>query len=692
MPIIDSSNRVSILAAMVGGSDYAANLSGAVRLSASFAGGSQVTANITGGYDIITFNGSSSVYAHISSPNIQPITFNGSSSVEAQLTITRYDAYELRFAIDILPYDATPATLHPIWLPRLKVEGVEVDVVNWQFTESKDSASADFTAELADDRDRAKFTAGAEIEFGIGRRTGGAWDAATFVTLFSSGEISSRDLSVTNTQTISVRIGPELSQKLIRTPERDLVIYDPQKQTLDVSRFDILYDTEGRQYITELYGIPGMTLYSLLRHVLVTRCGFSDFRTNLPDFPIARIDCPIGKGFLESIRGSMGVFSPVVFADGDVIWFVDTSIAMPAGFPAARTVSVSDYRAANVSDTARKLDGLIVNYTEDKAAFDFVTTRTETREESTGIFGQSGYTLTSIERGFREYRKFAQPAIVLRNELYYEQRTTRNSFDTIGVTREDYEFDSMARLSGRTKRVSSLLPNLDNPDFYTLTDTSVEREALIYAIHPYQPRSQYVQTRTLEITGLIAIDGENPQLGKDFEREFTTAHRSGNLAEGMTTRFGAIRTVTEDAEPKRDGQVTIRTCEIDHLSNAVITDQKDDRPGDVSMYGTQPVQNRILVLDDENATRSTGFVETISVGELPLLYAIPLARRILKNRKYRSKDGRADVIGYDRGLRKGIPVSLVIHNGEVLGNFLIIGRTISGSAEGVDMQLEVVQI
>lgn len=697
MPIVESTSGTPALASSSGFTELEAELNVEVGLGATIAGGTTFTPEINAGYELLYFEGLTNLEAHLTVPLDEILEFEGSTSIEAPLSVITYEAFEVRFVVDVIPEEPTGA-YETVWLPRLLVSGVEVKINSATYTEGESSSGGTLTASLANPDDKSLFVLGASVEFAIGLLDdNGDWDLVE--TLFSEGLTNSKDLTIGwanngPTDTVSITVGAELSQKLSSTPETDLVLYDSEKQTLEATDFETLYDTEGNSYPTELVPVAGLTLYGVFQRIFVTRCGFSSYKTNLPDYPVARVDCSIGEGYLQSIGGLFGIFSPVIFAEGSVLWIIDATVAMPSGFPAPRSVSISDYRALNLSNTASRLDGLVVNYTENKRIFDYVTTRIETKIEEEGP-----NVSTFIQRGYREYRKFSNPALILRDELYFEERTT--TVETYGdflggeiaFSRETYNYDELGRLTLRQKNVQSRVPSSSPP--YTslvLQDTTVETESFSYAVHPYQTRSQYVQSRKLNVAGLIAVDSENQQFGRDFRQEYTTAYRAGNLNENLTFVWGDIRAIYETAEPKRGGQVKVKLREVDFLSGTVNSDENEERVGDVSIYGTQPIQNRVLVLDADNATRTTERLDTINVGELPLTFAIPLARRILIKRKTKSQAGSPELIGFRPFLRKGLPVALTGRGGEELGNFLITGRRIQTNAGGCNQTLDVVEI
>lgn len=623
---------------------------------------------------------------------------DGSTEVSANLRISTAESSELQMVIDISP-DTLGAPGHYItgWLPRLKVDGTEVPVTDWSWTEAPNMAGGDLQVTLARPDDRSLFTPSASLEFSIGRkiRDGGLiiWDEASMYVFMGSSTVNGYSLNIgwgTNapTDTVSVTGSSSLDDKLGLTPATDEIIYDSLRQTLSLDNFEPVVDTEGRFYFPTLTPIANLTLYKMFQKVWVDRCGFSGFQTNIPNFPLNRVDCKMGQGYSESVKGYFGMFEPVIFPVDNDIWLVDTSTALPAGFPSPRQVEVKEYRTLSLTKAMSRLDALLVEYVEQRLDYDYVTNRTETKTEDNGVFGTPGFTSTFTVRFLHEYRKFSHPGVVLRSELYHEERTTTSgSVGTISIVTENYTYDSQNRLTLRVKTEQGRIPQLDDPEIFELGDISQERETLAYAVHPFQPRASFMQRRNVATNGLIAIDTENQQLGKDFEREFSTAYRSGNLVESMTTRFGAIRSLSETFEPLRNGSVRVTTKEVDALANSVVSETREDRVGDISINGLSPQQNVMLVFDDENTTRATGRVDTVHFGELPVSIMVPLARRVLKTRKQKAETINCDVVGFDPILRRGMTIEAIGRRDVSLGNFIILGRQVKGDRTGCETSL-----
>ncbi len=602
---------------------------------------------------------------------------------EVNASTREFEQSELLFSCDIFP--ARQIGYYREFAEKLTVDGTEIKIREWTYDEPADRTGANLNITLLDPADGELLTNYSSVKFETGEKIGGVWEWETLVDS-SRAESSSFSLARTNnapSDTYSFSCLGDLNSKLNKCAATDLVIYDSARQTLRQEDFEPTLDTDGREYKTKLEPTVNLKLSDLFEKVFVTRCGFSRVSTNLPDYAVSRVDFEPGNSYYESLKGFFGTFEPLTFESGGELNIIDATAVLPSGFPAPRTIGISKARALSTEANRGRLDGFRVVYTEDERNFDYITYETKTYTESSGDFGTPNYTETDFEIRYREYRKFAQPAIVLSKKLEYKRKTTLNAdFVETNETIERYFYDAFGDNVRREKTVSARVPDLGNNGVLTLQTVREEKERFDYASHPFQKRKRYLRRRELNVSGIISIDSENQQLGADFERELPVAFRSGNIVEDMTTRFGAIRTETETNEPLRNGNVRVGNWEYDHLSALVIRDEEEERPGEIGISAFQTAQNKIYVFDADNAERSTERIETFNVGELPLTIAIPLARRVLKKRKTKPLRLSMELIGRDTTIRKGTPITAAGRDGNIIGTFLVEGRSLRGSKDG----------
>lgn len=667
-----------------------------VRLSGPVDGRTTIEGDLLGGHEIVTFAGSTSISGGIVRPFLGEVTFEGSTSIGGDLSIDRFDPFALSLVVDILP-----ATLGRTarFLPRLKVDGVEVPVVNGTYDEPVGGAGGELQVRLARVGDRALMVPGAVIEFGYGRKISGAWDEATFITLLREGFVENLGHTIGAngtawTDSASVRVKSFSANQMATAPEATVIFYDSARVTLSTGDFDILRDTAGNEYPVELEPISGMTLHDLFQKIFLERCDFTAYHTNLPDFPLVRVDCVIGESYLTSIASAFGMYSPVMFEDGGEIWIIDPTLALPAGFPTPRSISVSEYKQLSVNQTRTNFDGFLVQYVENGREWDFVTERNETDVQVVGESGEDSYSSTLIEETWREYRRFANPGVVVKEELAEIDRTVSAwSGPPICRTSETKYYDNHGRYYRRDAYKEDLIPDVESAGDLVMRRTREESERWDYKPHPFRAKMEYVSRHEKTIRGLILRDADNPQLGEDALQEYSVAMNSNNLVDGQTTEFGTIRTQWETYFPLRGRMVRVAEYDRYVVGNYVEKDgTPEERPGEIALSTIAPQQKEVIVLPTDSDVRTNRRLGRRHVGEMPTTIFIPFIRRILATQQTRGRTLELPVIGYDAGFRKGMPVHVTGRTplGEsldVIGNFLILGRSIPFSSEGVEMYL-----
>jgi hypothetical protein len=597
------------------------------------------------------------------------------------------EVFALILSLDIIPGGTTSGNYIKLQ-PRLKVNGVEIPIISGTVTESENSSGTTLEVRLARVADKNALGPDAMIEFGLGTKTDGVWDEGTFETIISGAMRQSLSHSIAwgdgqPDDVVSFSAVSGATEKMMRTAETDLVIYDSSRLTLSQDGFEPIADQSGRLFQTELKPISGLKLYDLLQEILVQRCGFASYRTNLPNFRLQRVDCQMAAGLVDAIAGYIGMFEPVIFVENDTVWILDTTIALPAGFPAPKAVSVSQYRTLSKTDQRRKLDALLVTYAEDRLDYDYITTRTEQSEIIEGDLQ------VEIETLFREYRKFTQPFVVIRDEIYQENKTFRGVGGTVVKTStETIQYDSRNNRTGRRKLTQELLPDLNNidPGTRSLLDSEDIRESFTWQAHPFDTKRQYMARRTYQERALISIDEVQDQLGRPYRHKLSEVFSAGNVTLEQATSFDPTVTIIDTATPQRDGTVKIRRVQLNHQANLVAVDDDADPAGDVSLNGLASVQNRMLVFDTDNALRTTDRIETFHAGELPATVFIPLARRRLKMLRTATGPVSVKVIGYDSSLRKGMTIRAT-GRCETVADCIILGRTIAVSFGSIEMTL-----
>lgn len=620
----------------------------------------------------------------------------GSTIVIAGLTVSEAEDGSLEFIIDVLP-ELNPVENFVNWRPRFIVDGTELPVISWSFDESENSAGGALNVQLARLRDRLEFTSTSIVSFGIGEKSAGVWDEASMEWFLQDCRLDGMNFTVGYsdgqvTDTVSIRSSSTLQERLTKSSLRGLIFYDAGTVSITSEETEPVRAIDGTAYYPVLIGQVDLSLYDVLTRVLVTECGFDSYVTNIPNYPVKRVDCPIGSSMFDSVKGLLGQFEPVIFTIDNVVWILDTTLIAPAGLPLPQELRANRYQILSFTSNRRRLDALLVNLVENKRDYDYTTQ--ENSLTTTYFLDQEGYEVSQqIDRQYIEFRRLSNPNIVLRRELQNETITTFHpTRGTIFESVERYTYDSNNRPTLRTKVTKHLLPLPYFPNDLTLITTGDERETYEYAVHPWKPRLYYQKSRTLRVTGALARDTENRQLEQNFDQMYLRAYQQGNLKNGFTLITNYLLSYEkETVEPLRDEQARYTEFEYDGASKTVKRNLVEIRPGDVALNDMAGVSRSVLVFDTEEGVRSTDQIESVHYGELPFSIAIPLAMRTIKKLKTKQQTISVTRIGYSSSYRRGYSFRM-FHREEAIGNFIALGRTVRGDQSGVFTELECKQI
>jgi len=602
--------------------------------------------------------------------------------------------YALKFSLDILPADLT-ANRFTNWLPRLKADGVEIllrDSCNIE--ESDRNIGWTLNATLLKTTDRSALTPDASIDFGFGKKIAGVWDESTFVTLMTGAKVQAVQVSIEGSpqnpkDRLSVTIVSAEGEKLNRTSASGLVIYDPDRVTIDQNEFQTIYDKDGQSYSPEMLAVPGLDLDYLFNYVFVTKCGFTGYQTDIPveDYPVDQFRVGMGKRFFDSLAPYFAMYDPhAVRVENDVVGVWDMTKEQPTGFPAPKSVTLDLVaNQLNLSQEKQKLDALMLHFVGVENNYDRIVVVHDDSEETPGK-----NTHVSIRKSVMQFIKDLRNGTtqLIKELLWIEDKTTTINATESEVSTESYDFDPSFEVINRQKFTRALLPDLDGGLTAIVMPAENEREKFLYLQHPYKPRTKYLARREMQRDGLITVDSDNPNVyGDPAKQAAKIADRSNNTADGQTYEWGSLVAHVESAEPLKDSTVRVRIFETDEAQNQVTIDKTETRAGEIGVNAFATTDQMMPVFAEDNATRSLERIDDIFIGPLPLKYGIPLATRVLVNRQNKNQNVTLPVIGYDASLRKGFAIAPKDRDGVSLGNFLITGVGINFSNQGLFMNL-----
>lgn len=561
---------------------------------------------------------------------------------------------------------------------RFLANGTPVHFSDVDYVVDTNGVGFELTLTLADMSQRDLITEASECLFEV--FSGGAWK-----TVMQAGKIASRLFSISwadNSPGDSCQVTIR-DNRLELAPTRPLVLYDPSRVSIEESDFEILEDTEGIKYYPEVEAIAGLSLRKIFDRIFVEECGFSKVVTNILDYNVRRIDFPLTETYFDAISGLMGVYEPLPFIVGTELWIQSADFELSPGMPRPEVLTIRDYRDLEVEENVLRADALLVDYQANENEFDEINFRTEQSFSSAG--DSSEYTTTEVETIIRDYKFRGR---VMRSDIRFVNTITRgyhpssNLFQKISEITETKTYNSQGRERLSIKVEKALVPVYENSgwtwDFSTIL---TETHETLYGAHPYRPSETIQKGYNFYSTGLIYEDPDNPSADVPFAMSFKDAYRSGNLSETAIIRTGRIKTSREWLEP-RNGQVRIKGETIDHIRNVTINAYDEVRPGDNGFPTISTVSRPILVFPETGGALTGKPVVDLSVGELPLTYALPLARRRLRRLRDRPRTFSLAIYGWIDNLRRGAIYVLKDRQGTDLGTMLVEGYSVSGKSLG----------
>lgn len=611
---------------------------------------------------------------------------SGNSNLTARPFVSVADRSTLNLFITIAPDFVRPFAA--VYSARVITSAaVTIPIKDYSYNESAQTAGIDANFTLTKVSDRSEIEAATGFKFEIYDR--GAW-----VEMFSAGRLSQNSFSFSWSDmrpqdSAAFSTAAPIAAKMDTAPELDLTIYDPSRLTVNSSDFPNRYDTLGNAYPHQVRAVSNLTLYDLFHFVAVEIFGFSNFKSNINDFAVRRADFVQTESYLDGIAGHIGIFRPVFYVRDNVFWILSSMLPFPEGFAAPLELRSDRIKSGSLSAAFERIDGYILRYSQDERDYDYVTTElvplpTETEG---GSFGDPSYSEIFRTQTIRKYFKSSSPFVPVRTEKLSEKTEVRatvaGALTTVSTETEQYFYNSFGLATQIKTDGFALVPNMSDPDFTNnFTRSKAVIKQFFYNPDRFDPRRQVLAGSKTDVSGLIATDTQNQQLGKDFRQELTNdAFRAGNLKEGMTVDFGAIRTIAETISQTAPGQFEIRSRTSDFLTDPPTVDHAptESRAGDASINATTTAQSELTVLRP-GAIRQNARLKTLTIAELPTRYGISLAQTRLANPN--PKSGSITLIGIDLSLRRGAIFTLFDRDDNQVGNFLIEGFQITGKNLG----------
>jgi hypothetical protein len=576
----------------------------------------------------------------------------------------------------IAPYEFVTA--------RLLVNGAQVPISAFNYSEPDGKLGAVLSVTLARPETAQLPIAGSYV-FQIGFYRDGEWDWETLVGggAFGGWESTVARANQSPADTLVFNCIDPLADRWESAPDTSTSYYDAARIELEAavaSPESELDEATSLPILPALVNHSGLMLHDAFKLAYVDGCGFSSVKTNIPNYPISRVDFSDSAGYHAGIAPLVGMFRPLYFADTeDNLWIVWPGAALPEGYT-VRAVDLNGYptmtesRIYEGARTNRLTVGYITPAYEDD---DIITTEQYQEILSNGTPGDPDYTetetLTDVSRRVR-----AGTDEVVEELVAEVVSTTRNADgDPIEIDTLHEQYDSLGRKSGHTRVVQKLLPTVDG--VLALQTAEEEICEIAYGPNPLRPEETVQRHMKTRVTGAALQQNDQTYLGDPLVTELPVAHVRGYLDpdENNVIVQVPLRATVEQFR-MRGGQVGVHQQVINLLAGGVVVSSKwVERPGTMRVPNQKVLQRkRRLSLPGPNRP-----VQDFECGEVPGELAKQLGWQELHLRNNPQFKYALPLNYFDTSIRKGTIIALGDRVG-LRNEFIVHARTISASNLG----------
>jgi len=633
----------------------------------------------------LTLAGEDAVY-HYTMPAVAgQLTFTGG---DTDILAPTPEIFRVGVMVDLIP--SRPTGNYQRYTERLRFNGTTIPVKSWSFTEGQGDLAGRLQVELANVADRSLVAHNTPITFEVGE-----WDGSQFVytTLLDTGELRNTQYNISAqgvgpADTFTITAASRMEDALNLVPNNNIVYYDSSQLTANVGDFEGIYLTNGTYVAPTVNSVSNLTWQGLLSVIP----GFDDIRTNIPDFPVKMVQFQAGVPYINAINGIIGMFEPILSAIDEggnfVLYIQDGTSVIASAMPDPREVTIERASSLGLSDEVPRIGGLQISSAVNRRFYDYITVRTETETDSV-VSPESGSIDTTTVTTYYDFYRFSNPDEPVKTEIKSEVVTESDSRTGFTIRESDTRsyYDSLGNIYFRYTKNKALIPNPIIDFVLDLRDVSTSYESFTYAVHPYDIKSIYRKRYVKSVLGYYYIDTENTQLDEPYKKYAVDAYRAGNVNEDMDIDWGWISFFVETVQPLRKNQARVRVYEVDCLTPASSVDNEIVRDGAVGSNGYVDEQRNYYIYR-EGQTSLNGQVQSVNMGELPLTMAVSLGRKILRNLEHATERVNLNLIGIDTTLVRGMGIRAKGRANEDLGNYIIDGRSMTGSENGYSMTIE----
>lgn len=647
-------------------------------------------------------------------------------------TVTNTETYYLSCLFTILesPSSSTARRLRA----KLYVDDIEIPLKSAEWSVQDSRPAGTLNIELARLSDRTAFTRTAEIRLEVQEDTGSGF--ATIKTYCDGSILATSNYVLENdgnnpNDSFSVTVLPLLQQRLDKTPDQIVVLYDPAKTTVNDTDLETIPNSDGTTTGSPTTTpIANMNLGDVFEWLADT-LGFAGYRTNINYEPwtLSRVDFPAAQPYWQTVAGIIGNHEPKLSVDADNYLVIRDGTL--TDYVSARTMTLTNFRSLTLNKNIERFKGCKLDRQLQTDAWDYYALRQEVETEYFDI-ASGPFPQTVNTTWYQDFYKNDFPNVPVMTQVFSTKEIEYEDGATILSARQEnfsYSFGqggirptrtttrewgwanvpaswaaAQATLPGPTSDFAAAGFSVGAENSYSATNGTGHTDALVLTrtgqvIYNYRPffgkaDTVYAGNTGTETRGLITKDTENQQLGQDFEQDYLNAQEHGNVAEGQDSRWGTVDISTESQKTDKKRQVNIKRrgrTPLNSTKGITHTNYRDRRIGDIGESEIQFETKPVYITEGADATAT--LYRQVNGGEAPMIVLNPLCLRL--NAKQDLPGAiTAPLPTYDATIEIGGVIDPQVNGRAVssLGIFEITGYTDTFNEEGFLTQITAKQI
>lgn len=610
---------------------------------------------------------------------------------------------------------------------RLTVNDVVIPISGYSIQAPTDGMGQSITIALAKP-DITSIPLDADITFEIGaeQSNGPGFDVSYAPPIIENGRLNGRSYNVKwipderggyPGDVIEFTSLSPIADKWSLSPFPPVIVVDPNRYENPESLIPPESERiiSGSGFITPvLEQVPDMMLHAVMHRAYVTGCGFAGLVTNLPNFPVDRVDFTLEGGYHAPVKSLISFLNPISFEYAGGLWVISPELGMPSGLTVKTmphdcvievTQSLNPELLSNAVILTYKTTGAgfagelpqerIINDDPIESGTGKSYTRQETARHITEYVDVISGAVRRVQEQYVEVRNYAyRDNIIVSTDGEGNVTRERTPGGVVLISEERIENTYIGNTkSGHVRTINAIYPNPEAQGADAFGEVLREECSLRYGADEQHP-GESVLTYSENKTSGIVVKETRPDGYVAYTPIIDAG--SGNIIESDNTQTlltaTPIETTLTRLRPTAQNQVNVESTIVDHLNGQLRTvPPVDSRVGTRSTYfppftigGHRPGYIREWIPDAASiALYGVRKPFVLDIGNLDPATGRELALIRLKHTTKPPKRFAIILPGIDFSIRRGTVLIPPLRSG-FDNKVLVTGYNISASGIGTE--------